>query len=133
VARYAISGQNNLQSLTLDPMVTDCTGPNCTHAKLNAFWVAGPSNQFFRVGIGSGIASTFSVPSTPANPVIISSLFVYSGFGANQSIPTLFSGTLTTALNSASFTFPLLPTADSNILTISQLPAPSSIPTQLAV
>jgi len=127
VAKYTISGQNGLQSLTLDPIVTDCTGQNCITAKLNAFWVAGPSNQFFSVDVGLGTPSPYSVPSTPANPVIISSLFVYSGFGANQSIPTKFSDVLTPTDNSAPFTF------DSNTLTISQIPAPSSTTTKLDV
>jgi hypothetical protein len=62
--------------------------------------------------------------------VVISSLFVYSGFGANESIPTEFSGTLTATTpnattatgtpmtTSASFDF------DSNILTATEYGTP---------
>jgi hypothetical protein len=125
VAKYTISGQNSLQSLTLDPIVHDCTAVDCAInppvTKLDAFWVAPASNQFFRVKIASGSNDPYS--ATVSGGLSISSLFVYSGFGANQSIPTKFSGMLTTDHNFATFDFPL---SDSNTLAISQIPPPGT-------
>jgi hypothetical protein len=127
VTKYAIANQNSLQSLTLDPIVHDCTLPaNCTSSlpapTLNFFWVAPPSNQFFKVDTSSGSATGFSAGSG----AVISSLWVYSGFGANAAIPTQFSGTITPDANGAVFNF------DSNTLTASEYtctgctPLPSS-------
>jgi hypothetical protein len=131
LTKYTIPGQNGLQALTLDPIVQVCgTTPfsSCTaSATLGAFWVAPASNQFFQVSVTSG------APSNPYNAgpgVVISSLFVYSGFGANESIPTEFSGTLTpdgTTASGTPMTTPAsfaFPSTDANTLTATEYGTP---------
>jgi hypothetical protein len=130
LTKYTISGQNGLQSLTLDPIIENCTGlptnPCTFSATLPAFWVAPASNQFFKVSTSGTLLNSYSLGTS----TVISSLFVYSGFGANESIPTEFSGTLfpngttTTGTPTSTSAVVNFPTTQTNTLTITEYGTP---------
>src|SRR5207248_7982817 len=64
LTRYQTS-QTSLQALSLDPLVTDCTGNNCSSSepppKVSNFWL-GDSGfpNFYKVNFGSGSVTPFN-------------------------------------------------------------------------
>lgn len=142
VARYPV-GVTTLQALALDPIVTDCTGTNCTQtlppAQVNNLWL-GDSNSanFYEVNLGSGLtsgpinANANISQACPACPQFssIQGLGIYAGVDANQTanapITKLFAGNISQASNTQVVHFPLpIINTDTNNLTVTgnNLPA----------
>jgi hypothetical protein len=152
VARYPISSVTTLQALALDPMVTDCTGTNCSaapppppFAQVNNLWLGDfNSANFYEVNLGTGSSSgPFNANANisqvcPACPQFnsIEGLGIYVGKDANQTanapITKLFIGSLTSSSpgNTANVNFPLPFSAnDTNNLTVTgyNLPGTTSL------
>lgn len=104
VTRYPVSAATStLQALTLDPLVTDCSGNACASTytaqpKVNNFWVGESGNSnFYRVDFVTGIPSlAFDANASPVpcpqnetcTPLVnankIQGMAIYAGEGANQ-------------------------------------------------
>lgn len=100
VHAYTISGNTNLQSLALDPMVRDSRGRPIA---LPGFWTAGPtSSNFYHVQLSNGSTTTYGAGSQGFTGVL--SIATYPGFNANQSAPNKYTDQTMTAAAGSVFT-----------------------------
>jgi hypothetical protein len=141
VARYPAGTGTSLQALTLNPLVTDCTGGNpagtaCNSGytpapKVSNFWLGdGASNSglFFSVDFAMGTPTQYNANTAcPPGPTPcvdgIESLAIYGGEGANQAgLASLFLGSVTPTGNTKLVRF----LSNSETVIASNLPAGST-------
>jgi hypothetical protein len=103
VARYPVAGTSTLQSLTLSPLIEDCTVVNCSSglptATTSNFWLAdSQSANFYKLDFATGTPITYNANlpcASCATVTRIQGIGIYGGEGSNQPhLAKLFSGSL---------------------------------------
>ena len=118
VARYPVNGTTTLQPLSLDPLIADCTGSNCSNSlatpKISNFWLGdNQSANFYKLDFASGTPVLFNANSSCSGCAAVTGiqgLAIYGAEGANQPDLTKLATTALASGNSytANVKFPLL-------------------------
>lgn len=109
VARYPVTGTTTLQSLTLNPLITDCTVSNCSSTlpspTTSDFWLAdSQSANFYKLDFASGTPIPYNANiscGTCTAVTGIQGIGIYGGEGSNQPDLTKLAST---SLSSPSYT-----------------------------
>ena len=115
VARYPVTGTTTLQSLTLNPLIRDCTVSNCSSTlsspTTSNFWLAdSQSTNFYKLDFASGTPTAYNanIPCGTCTAVTgIQGIGIYGGEGSNQpDLTKLASTSLSSPSYTAVTTFP---------------------------
>ena len=145
VARYPVAGVTTLESLALDPLVSNCISTSCSTTPLplptlSNFWLGDSATaNFYRLDFATGTFSSSTFDASVAcpsgftcSPVSgIQSLVPFGSEGANQpDLAKLYTGSLTTALDTNTVQF-LGNTLTSSVFTSTNSTAIGTIPLTL--
>ena len=124
LARYPVTNNTTIQSLALDPIITDCTGSNCSSTvpspTTSNFWLGDKQySSVFKVDFATGNPIQYPAngnnctsPCVPQGPV--QGIAIYGGEGSNQpGLTKVLSSVANGTGNNQTASFPL-PTDPNN-------------------